>query len=335
MGKLTIIGGTKNRKSSVIDKIYNSFIETNSFKYIELHNGKIIPKDISNSNLTIWMPDIANEEPKHYPVKKQGSVLICSKVIHNDRTRIDAITRIFRMHGNAVIAIRKIINNSFEFELIDALGNTWCRTIDILELVHTINSLYKWTKESVRKSLKHNELPDNVFNGVDYKELQIFMNINQLIALKVAEGCGNRFFGNYSTRCTKLFPSTRRNKNYFFFSPRNTDKRFVTIKDLVLTDNQYYYGNRKPSVDTPVQIELYQQMPKINWIIHGHAYIKNAPITEKYLPCGDMREVVEVHRVIRKINTNRINLKNHGFLLIGKNVEDMQNHLDDCNFHAL
>ena len=54
------------------------------------------------------MPNIDNEEEKQYPIKKKGSVLICSKVMREGYKPIDAISRIFKMQGNAVIAIYTI-----------------------------------------------------------------------------------------------------------------------------------------------------------------------------------------------------------------------------------
>jgi hypothetical protein len=45
-----------------------------------------------------------------------------------------------------------------------------------------------------------------------------------------------------------------------------------------------YYGNKKPSVDTPVQLMIYQNAPAINYMIHGHYYVYGAPFTKSFYP---------------------------------------------------
>ena len=373
MTKIAIIGGSRGKESGIINKLEEFFFLSHTdAATVSTYNGGGFPTDLFGQDLVLWFPDIDNKEQKNYPVKDKGTVLICSKVMREDTTRIDAVSRIFNMHGNAVVAISLqqwkrsctyckkqyncndkecskytgwhafLLKHDFEFELIDALNNTWCKTTNIAELVDKINALYKWTKESKRRSLKQYELKVNL--GVPSRDLEKFININRKLALKVAEGCGNRFFGNYSTRCTKLFPSIRDKKvsiarDMFFFSPRNTDKRFVEVNDLVLVDHEYYYNSRKPSVDTPVQLELYKHFPNINYMIHGHAYIKEAPTTDHYYPCGDLRETKEIIRLINRSKHSsrytKINLKNHGFLITACNLKHMQEQIDKCVFYAI
>lgn len=380
-----LVGGSETKSSGIINKLFALFETDKSVEGLSVYNGNIdsLHIETKGADLILWWPDIDNKEEKNYPVKDQGTVLICSKVIREETTRIDAVSRIFKMHGNAVVTITKkykeepcayctnvlyieekgspcskyptedecsIKNNwprfnqaayddiqkaYFEFELIDALNNTWCKTDKLPKLVKNINALYAWTRASRRVSLNHNDLPPGVLEHLDYADIRAFIGINKELALKVAEGCGNRFFGNYSTRCTKLFPSTRKGKDYFLFSPRNVDKRYVSTEDLVLVDKQYYYGKRKPSVDTPVQLELYKYFPNINYMIHGHAYIKDAVTTLDYFPCGDLREVNSALAAIDANGSTKINLKNHGFLLMSKDVYGMQKHLNKCKFYMI
>lgn len=334
--KVLIVGGGDGKASGIITKLHallEAQPEVESAMVINEYNPKH-KISLSGFNLVLWWPDVDNKEPKSYPVKDQGAVLICSKVMRADTTRVDAVTRIFKMHGNAVVTIDSN-GGKFEFDLIDALNNSWRRTTSLSKLVTMIMSLYKWTKESVRVSLTQNDWPEGLEGILDVTGISDFIDVNKELALKVATGCSNRFFGNYSTRCTKLFPSTRKGKDYFFFSPRNVDKKYVTTEDLVLTDIKYYYGTRKPSVDTPVQLELYKYFSDIEYMIHGHAYIKGAITTKFYYPCGDLREVDEVVQVVDKTGATRINLLNHGFLLIGKDMAQMKQHLKECEFKMI
>ncbi len=70
-------------------------------------------------------------------------------------------------------------------------------------------------------------------------------------------------------------------------------------------------------------------------MIHGHAYIKHCKAnTQEYFPCGDLREVDEVLGFLNK-GATRINLCNHGFLLVGRTVSEFQKHLNECTFKMI
>jgi len=321
---MVIVGGDPltNKKSKIIDMIYDNFKDNFNTK---LYNG--IPCDnISESDITLWMPDIDNKEEKVYPKKKTGSVLICSKVLRDGRTKFDAVSRIFNMNGNAVICITKDID-TYSFELIDALGNTWGdKSSSVETLCANIKAFNLWSSSQQRISLMQRFVPE--------KE---FIEINKQLAQKVQNSIGSRYFGNVSTRCMKLFPSNRDNKdeNVFLFSSRNSNKEFLTEDDFVIVKTNTvtnivtntvfgeFYGNKKPSVDTPIQLELYKYFKNINYMIHGHAFIKDAIYTDDYFPCGDMREVQSVKDCLKgEFDTGVIilNLKNHGFLIGAENL---------------
>ena len=324
--KTLLVGGSIDtmKKSSIIKELGEFFND------IQIQNG-LTPDTLKGFDLTIWMPNYPNTWNKEYPIKDKASVLICSKVMRQGHTHVDSCARIFEMQGNAVIEIYKE-EDIFSFELRDALNYCWCNKTPYLAVLYEgIKSLYKWTKSQSRRSLiQQPELTiTNIKTDTDlyYK----FIQINKQLADKVAENCGNRFFGNYSNRCTKLFPSYRNSDNLFCFSPRNIDKRYVTIIDKVICDYNYYYGNRKPSIDTPVQLEVYKNFPGINYIIHGHAYIEKAVYTDNYFPCGDMREVEELIKLYKK-GHELINCKHHGFVILCETIEDVEKYYNDSNF---
>ena len=169
-----------------------------------------------------------------------------------------------------------------------------------------------------------------------------FLGIVKSYAVKLARATFQtndvkRFLGNASFRCPKGFPSFRDGK-YIFVSRRNVNKEYIGIEDFVpvyeKNDKIYYCGDFKPSVDTPIQVKLYAKLPKINYMIHTHCYIKDAPYTETALPCGAIEEVNEVLRVIETYYENDfdkefyvINLRGHGSIMLGskpslfKNIE--------------
>lgn len=326
--KTLIVGGNiaSNKKSSIILKM------SKEFKDVECYNG-ILPKTIKGKQLVIWAPDIENTKDKNYPKKEKGNILICSKVMRDGYTHVDSVSRIFKMQGNGVIEIYKK-GDLFLFSLRDALNNCWCdKTTSIHELCVAIKSLYEWTKKSIRKSLNHKKTLNLIDSDIDISLFYKFIQINKDLTKKVANHCGNRFFGNYSTRCTKLFPSMKSGKNLFIFSPRNVDKKYITVDDRVVCDYENYYGNIKPSVDTPIQLEIYKMFSNINYIIHGHAFIEDAVETENYFPCGDLREFYCIEKLLP--SNNFINLKNHGFLIAADNLNELKKLIKDLNFISI
>ena len=52
-----------------------------------------------------------------------------------------------------------------------------------------------------------------------------------------------------------------------FVSKRNVDKQFITLSNFVPVymqeDKLMYCGDEKPSVDTPVQVRLYEKLNKV------------------------------------------------------------------------
>lgn len=332
--KTLIVGGNFGdipKSSSVIKKLTSHFLDGTT----EIINGGTIsdlPHDI-NSDLIIWAPNIDNESPKQYPKKSNGNVLICSKVMREGYTTMDAITRIFKMQGNAVIAIYPGVTG-FKFQLIDALGNTWIDTDDISVLADTIKGLYTFTKESIRVGSKRVDV-----EGIERNDdLSEFIEVNKSLSEYIQTSCGERFFGNLSTRCMKLFPSLKTKKG-IFVSPRNVNKEHLTSEDMVFVEmhngsNEIIYsGPNKPSIDTPIQLKLYEHNIQINYMIHGHAFVKGAPTTEHYYVCGDLREFDDVNKLINGQNYGIINLKNHGFLIYGYSLEIIEMLIDNSEFY--
>lgn len=326
--KIQIVGGNfdneEGRYSGVINKMYDTIKFLNYYidntTIINGGNIKQLPKEL-DSDLTIWMPNISNEEEKLYPIKKKGSVLICSKLMHEGVKVTDAISRIFKLHGNAVICIYPLGGSLFRFELRDALNNLWYQGVNIDQLMISILSLTLFTSKAKRIQTRQNinltqYLYKETFN-ICKEDLQKLIDINKKLQNHIQTSSGNRFFGNLSTRCQKLFPTLKINQG-MFVSPRNINKESITIEDMVWYIDDTYYGDRKPSVDSPTQWRLYNSLPNINYMIHGHATFihPNIKITDNYCLCGDINEVDEILKIINKdTNSFCINLKNHGFLI--------------------
>jgi ribulose-5-phosphate 4-epimerase/fuculose-1-phosphate aldolase len=164
-----------------------------------------------------------------------------------------------------------------------------------------------------------------------------------------------------SFRCQNGFPSFRGEDGIIFVSKRNVDKSDISAASFVPTYldenmNTRYFGDAKPSVDTPVQLRLYKLFPWANYMLHAHCYVDTRGIlgtemkfTSEPIPCGAIEEVSEIYNLIPKLITdvpgtvdmyNRnaprllaINLAGHGCILIAKDIEIfkvLQTHKDNC-----
>lgn len=333
--KSVIIGGNfgkDTKESSVINKLAESIVSS------KLNGGTIndivyVSENLEAYDLIVWAPNINNDIEKIYPKKGNGSVLICSKVLRENRDFGDAVARIFKMNANAVIAIDST-SKPFMFNLIDALGNVWCKTSNIDELALSIDKLYKWTKASTRVRSNNIVFDDTELCNLELTEL---CDVVRTVADKVENERGGRYFGNVSTRCSKMFPSYRISDDIILMSGRNTAKDRLTTDDFVFTKllngDVLYHGDKKPSVDTPIQLNMYKEFKNINFIIHGHAYIESAETTEHYFPCGDLRELSVVKDKLDS-NTTRIvlNLKNHGFVIGASTLDELKEIINISNF---
>lgn len=334
--KRLIVGGNfgaEPKKSGVVtilgDRLFAN--KYNGGSITDLNNHR---KDIKNFDLILWMPNVSNEEEKIYPEKRIGTTLIVSKVLrgNTDAHIGEAISRIFKMSANAVIAI-DTSESTYKFILIDALGNTWASTTDLVELSKAIEDFYLWTANAVRIGTV--KISDDPKHTPDY--IDDFCKVIKRVSEKVENERGGRYFGNASTRCEKTFPSMKSSNETIFVSKRNISKKHILPDDFVCVMNSskyvLYNGPDKPSVDTPIQLSLYEAYPNIKFMIHGHAHIKYAQETGHYFPCGDMRELGEIiDRLPRNPSTFVLNLKNHGFLIGTSTIEELKNIVEDIEF---
>ena len=303
-------------------------VQRNLIEEIRSITSNVKPKRrnnyIDNSNFNV-NNNVTSSNTLAAKEKKVGSSWTVSR-----NKKIDAVERIFRMHGNAVIAITK--DDVYNFELIDALANTWYSGKSIEELYLSLMRFYDFTRRAVRLNTHKS---DEIKPNIDEYTVNKFLDINKNLSQFIQSSCGERFFGNVSTRCQKLFPSLRNNQ--IFVSPRNVDKGSIQANDMVYCykkDNTIYYvGDKKPSVDTPIQLELYNHCPNINYIIHGHAFIDGAVTTNDYYLCGDFREFYEVYNHIKDSNFGYLNLKNHGFIIYSDTLDNLRYIIGDLTFN--
>ena len=146
-----------------------------------------------------------------------------------------------------------------------------------------------------------------------------------------------RFLGNCSFRCTHGFPSFKDSEAAIWVSRRNGDKRDIGITSMVpctlMPDGRVgYWGDAKPSVDTPIQLMLYRYYKWAKFMLHSHTYIRDAYWTKKKLPCGAVEEFYEIIKHGNEPNEvgMEINLRGHGSLVMAADIS----YLKDISYYA-
>lgn len=332
-----VVGGTFDREGGKPSKIVGLLAQ--SLGWDVLNGGRledIESLDFKNYDTLLWMPNIDNSEQKIIPeikAKNQTLLLISSKrVVEKDYTEFDVVTRLLKTKSNLGIMITQE-NGTYRFRLLDPLGNLFADTQRVPELADAINHRVSEIKSMSRiRSKKAGEpLPltiEDAFLGHVLRLGDVFSrHVNAINPARFLGNASTRMaFGmeTRTTRCCHGFPG-QRVEGKILVSRRNVDKQNMSGKDFVAveagrTDEVIYYGDVKPSVDSPIQIRLFDFYPRVNYIIHGHAYVEGAPFTESKIPCGHVEEFGEIRSLYPDpTSTNfTVNLKGHGCLILAE-----------------
>ena len=370
MTKVLIVGGTFDieggRPSQLIYNISQELLKEPDFNttcmnggcVAELHN--IILPSVAGYDVVLWFANVPNDEDKLRDVKAINSktLLITSKRNDNNKyTFAELISRALAIKANLTVEFSKQ-NDKFNMMLFDPLGNIFYNGLEVSELcdklVNRTKQLLTFTRvPSILDT--ENEIPtvpeETEFFEFAHSCADIFHNL-----IRPAKGT-ERFLGNMSFRCQNGFPSFRGENGIIYVSRRNVDKSDINAASFVptyLDENltTKYFGENKPSVDTPVQLRLYKLFPWANYMIHAHCFVDTAGIpdtvqynTDTPVPCGALEEVGEIWGpYIKKgylweacYNKHprlvAINLCGHGCILIAKDIEilkELQKHKDNC-----
>ncbi len=338
-----IIGGTWDKdggkESGLINKIVDVLSDTismsvNGGQYDDLQN---FLATVKNFDVVFWFANVSNLLPKVRNVKEINPkcLLVTSKRNdHGEYSFTDLINQALSLKANLCVEFREdkyfLVTGLYEMRVFDPLGNIWCSwSRDIKYVFGKIYSrlldLNRFTRQNT--VLKNETVPFEVepeFLSIIHRNAEVFHTL--IKPPKVVE----RFLGNASFRCTNGFPSFRGDNFCIIVSRRNVNKEGITSSDFVPVrdENQELvaYSDNKPSVDTPVQVQLYRFFPKINYMLHSHTYIEGAPFTDKAIPCGALDEVPEILKAVIKHWINRdesfcINLKGHGSLVLATDLK--------------
>jgi hypothetical protein len=280
-------------------------------------------------------------------------MLVTSK--RNDDSKYtfaELISRALAIKANLTVEFSKQ-DDKFNMMLFDPLGNVFYDGLEVTDMcaamIKRLKRLITFTRVPTVRDTENAapEVPDeSEFFGFAHSCAEIFHNL-----IRPAKGT-ERFLGNMSFRCQNGFPSFRGENGIIYVSRRNVAKSDISAASFVPTylddtNTVKYFGDNKPSVDTPVQLRLYKLFPWANYMLHAHCYVDTMDIpdtivlrTNAPVPCGALEEVDEICNTVSGYPYRScgprllaINLAGHGCILIARDVEifkELQKHKDNC-----
>jgi hypothetical protein len=350
--KIVMVGGTWDAGVGKPSGVFESFI--NGFKacfhehqFAVFNGGNLTilqnatPDLIPTADVVVWMPHIDNEQPKTVRGLKALNprmILVTSKRNDTDKYSIaDVVAHALACKANLVIEIKTRLGKDdkvrFVGTLLDPLGNAFFEATDNFGVLGMfaacrVEQLQRMTRVGSRQLEGEAPKPPN---GVADAFVEVVRNAaDRFSDLVPSSKLAKRFLGNASFRCSHGFPSFKED-GVVFVSRRDTDKTALTPDQFVpvrLGEDGYteYWGEHLPSVDTPVQLRLYQHYPNIRYMLHGHVYVSLGAWTDSVIPCGALQEVDAVIRALPVDETTcnaAVNLLGHGCLLMASDPYHM------------
>ena len=338
MPRLIVIGGTwastpkpsgyMNKLTSELRKAMPGWVVVEANGLGDFNELENLMRLATGHDAILWAANVDNAETKILPYIKQikpDCILIESK--RNDGYKYkeqDLIAHMLKNHANLMLEFIKCVDGVIAAKVRDPLGNLWLDTCYspagvARALGARIDRLKKFTR------MRSEKLGDSVA-PMRGERLNYFLSqvreLGQTFHDLIHGAQTDRFLGNYAFRCIAGFPAFRDWRRNIYVSPRNVDKRGITPEDLVevqIRDGKLgYYGDRKPSVDAPIQIALFNAYPEIRFMLHSHVYVSGAWTTGDIIPCGCLEEVEAIRQILTDsyLTHAAINLRGHGSLIM-------------------
>jgi hypothetical protein len=318
-------------------------------EFIEYNGGswekmlvEVFPKLAKMPDIVFWFADVPNDKVKLVDKIKAvspKSLLVISKNNMDSKYSIHGLVgKMLKLHANLMLEISgnrsKILASIY-----DPLGNCFLRNeedivttgLDLMLRIQQIMNYRRVGSECIGEAV---EIPNE----------EVFFNLSKTYASKFHElvhtDNKDRFLGNLSFRCENGFPSFR-SGDKIYVSKRNVDKRdigrdgFVCVDSGMLNQDSMslkYYGNNKPSVDSPIHVMLYNTYPNLRYIMHSHVYIAGIPTTKEVIPCGCTEEAYVISDMVGKKLRDfcMVNLNGHGSIVLASDVK----YLEDIKYVA-
>lgn len=277
-------------------------------------------------------------------------LLVPFKLADPETSMLEVVKWMLNIHS--ALAVYSKLGDREHYYIIDALGNEQMVLKDDLPAKLAQDIIH--FSQAIRRQSERIGDGEAVF-AVKYLDALVAFSRKMRPAFERLAGIGNvmvdRWPGNFSFRCTHSFLSSRVGDG-FVVTKRNVDKTGLTKEDFVfvslrLDDNDrlQFWGqeNQKPSIDAPVHRVIYQGLPWVKSIAHGHVRVSGDAVYPRTLsrwPCGAENEGIEIVEALSRhlpYNLLVINIDGHGFIaLIGEeNPTPALQRLSELDFKKL
>ena len=287
---------------------------------------------VGGFDAVLWAADVPNDKPKLVRAVKERNpkamLVITKSNVSGKYDRMLLTARALQSKANLLVEFVRDGNGRVAGSLWDPLGNLFVeRESDVGALAKAAGSRLAYLASVTRVG--------SVSVGpasVSPAGAEVFFALARGYADRFHElihgtGENGRMMGNLSFRCENGFPSAKDGLSVWV-SRRNVDKRALGPSGMVEValgeggaTPVEYLGDDKPSVDTPIQRELYLAWPKARFMLHAHVFVKGAPFTKNVVPCGALEEAFEIMEALGpEYDGSRmafVNLRGHGSLAVG------------------
>ena len=175
---------------------------------------------------------------------------------------------------------------------------------------------------------------------MDKRYYELKKQIAETFRFLVSNELSSRYGGNISIR-------TPDNPNRFLITASGVRKDKLTVDDIIIIDENgnVVEGNKKPSIEKHLHLEIYKARPEINAVIHAHTIYSSAfavartnipPLIEEYvIQIGGEVKVANfapagsydlAKNIVKSLEDRKaVLVANHGIVTCGKSLEDAIN----------
>jgi hypothetical protein len=336
--KLALVGGLFDDKGGrpsgyvrcLSEKLRAPGIFCNGGNWTTLED--LIDDGFADAEAVLWFADVSNDRPKLAGLIKARwpkLLLVTSKRnLDGAYSLSELLGRALKVKANLLVELTGE-RSRVEATVLDPLGSAFCMKETSVSavafvLLRRLERLQRFSRVPSKCVGPRIEPPDE---GTFYELVKAQAERFHAII----HGVGHeRMMGNASFRCARGFPSIRYN-DLAFVSRRDVDKRYIGPEAFVAVelspgDSVRYFGPDKPSVDTPIQVQLYRSYPRVRYMLHSHTYIDGAPMTAEPIPCGAIEEAHAIFSVVPDTDAAdfAVNLRGHGSIVLASKLDTLR-----------
>lgn len=326
--KLLVIAGIFDENGGATSPFAEMFVEcSKTFFNIRGRNGgnlEVLDRVISNVchfDVVVWIAQV--DDPGYLlRIKEANPKCLLVQAVRNDKIKhslCEIVSGMLKTRSHLSLVIDRGADQ-LDLKIIDSLGNLWYEGPSVSEVIVRLQWYINYVAELTRVGSTRSDFFDGemVIEEDFWKIVRLFGAIFKTAFRKTANA--ECIAGDETIRCIYGYPSICTD-NAIIVSRRDIDENgiekemFVAVENR--TDTLSYSGGYKPSVDTPLHLQIYNYYKDIRYIIHGHCYVENAPTTSMHVPCGYLEEINEIKKIYPNDHYTdfAINLLGHGCII--------------------